>query len=484
MSKIVRNALIYSIGNILPQAAAIILLPLYTHYLAPAEYGIVTSMSVISAILAILLTMSVERSIYRLCYDYKEEDAKKRFLGNVFVSMLLSSTAVLVMVFLFNKLIGNIFPSIKFYPYYVYAIFTCYFMMFSQVPKICYQLKGKATNYFVLSMAQFVTSTILILYYVCVVRSGAVGMLKAQLYSYLLFMPIYLLITFRAIRFSFDMKIFRDILAFSLPIAPTLIFAWILNLSDRIFLERFIGLQAVGIYSAGYKMAMGVTILFGGVQLAYNPYFFKLANNGQVDSKDKLIRINNDLAIFFLFIAFLISLFSREIVVYLMNARYLQAYSITRIVVFSYYLSALLSFVNMSIYQQKNTKRILFIIMFVAILNIMLNLSLIPFWGIYGAAFATLISFMIWYIVQYNYSKRAYFLPMDWAKLLPLVIGALAIVLLYQYVLEGDPILSFLTKIILAGIGAIWLYNKHIVKYYDIRMIYSYSKFQSQGNVE
>ena len=73
---------------------------------------------------------------------------------------------------------------------------------------------------------------------------------------------------------------------------------------------------------------------------------------------------------------------------------------------------------------------------------------------------------------------------MDWGKLLPLVIGALAIVLLYQYVLEGDPILSFLTKIILAGIGAIWLYNKHIVKYYDIRMIYSYSKFQSQGNVE
>ena len=76
MAKIIKNTSIYAIGNILPKAAGFFLLPVYTRYLTPADYGIVSSMQVLSTILAVAFTLAIERSIYRLYWDYKTDNDK------------------------------------------------------------------------------------------------------------------------------------------------------------------------------------------------------------------------------------------------------------------------------------------------------------------------------------------------------------------------------------------------------------------------
>ena len=120
-SKIIKNTSLYTLGNILPQAAGFILLPIYTRYLTPADYGIVSSMQVLSTILAVFFTLAIDRSIFRLYFDYKIEKAKRDYLGTITISLFFISISVLLLLFIFRGIVGQIFKSIELYPCYFYA---------------------------------------------------------------------------------------------------------------------------------------------------------------------------------------------------------------------------------------------------------------------------------------------------------------------------------------------------------------------------
>ena len=144
MSKIINNSIYYTVGNILPQAIGFILLPIYTKYLTPEDFGIVSSMQVLNVILTLLFTLAIDRSVYRLYFDYSNDKDKRDFIGTITISIFFISTTVLFIIFISNNLISQIYSSIDFYPFYVYVVLTAFFSVFSIIPQIYFQIKGKA----------------------------------------------------------------------------------------------------------------------------------------------------------------------------------------------------------------------------------------------------------------------------------------------------------------------------------------------------
>ena len=124
MSNIIKNTSLYTVGNILPQIVGFFLLPIFTRYLNPSDYGIIGSMEVLSEILAIFITLAVERSIYRLYWDFKTDKEKEEFLGSIVLVLIGISTSVLILLFILKELVGLIYVSIPFFPFYAYAIVT------------------------------------------------------------------------------------------------------------------------------------------------------------------------------------------------------------------------------------------------------------------------------------------------------------------------------------------------------------------------
>ena len=179
----------YTIGNILPQAAGFILLPIYSRYLTPADYGVVSSMQVLISIFGILFTLAIDKSVYRLYFDYKLEKDKKDFLGTITISLIIISTIFLLLLFVFKDVIGLIFKSIEFSPFYIYAILTALANVFILIPKIYLQINEKADKYFYLSTLQFLLTTGFVLWFVLGEKSGASGMLKGQLFGNLILLP-------------------------------------------------------------------------------------------------------------------------------------------------------------------------------------------------------------------------------------------------------------------------------------------------------
>lgn len=475
-NKLLRNSILYTIGAIIPQAVGFLLLPVMTRYLTPEEYGITSSMGTLSVILIIFLTLAIERSIYRLYYDYKTTEEKRNFLGTISISLFIISTFIVLTLFILHDYVGLVFRSIPVFPYYSYAILTTYFSVFGMVPLIYYMVTEQAKKFFLLSLGLFLLHASLTVWFVVGFRWGAAGQLGAHLVANLSFVPLYAFLLKRIVNFKLDLQMLKRGLSFSLPLIPTLLSAWILSLSDRIFIERYFTLHDVGIYSLGYQIALVVTVIVGGIHKAYTPFFFRLANSeDQKNSREKLYNTNTVYILVVILTVFLISFFSKEIVTLMMHHRYLEAYKIIPLITFGYLFSLTAGIPGLYIQQEKRTKAFMYLTLCSAGINILLNFLLVPQYGAYGAAYATVISFAILLIAKYLYAaKRCYFIPWDWSKIMPYFLALFATVALFSTVINLNIYVGLVVKILIA-LPVLFIFSKqyHIINLkkvvYEIR---------------
>jgi O-antigen/teichoic acid export membrane protein len=447
-----KNISFYSIGNIIPQAAGFILLPIYTRYLTPSDYGIISSMQVLSAILTVFFTIAIDRSIYRLYFDYKTDKDKRDYLGTITISIFFISMIILLLLFVFKGVVGGIYKTIEFYPYYVYAILTAFFAVFSIIPKIYFQLNKNAGKFVIISILQFLLSTGFILWFVIGEKSGADGMLKGMMFANIVLLPVFIYVSIKIINFTFNAQILKESIAFSLPMIPALLSAWVLNLSDRVFIERYLDIHDVGIYSLGYKIAGLVHVFAYAFFYAYGPVFYKLANSeNQEIAKIKIYNYNNIYIKTILIMLFLIALFSKEAIQLLLDPKYYEAYKIVPIIALAYFISEVSGLFNLMIYQEKKVIALASIGIAGAILNILLNFLFIKPFGLMGAAYATIISFIVIIFLSWMLAKKCYYIPIEWRKLFQYIVGGASIVFILFFLDLGITI-SLLIKLIITTV--------------------------------
>ena len=419
MSKIFKSTVVYTIGNILPQVVGFMLLPIYTEYLSPEHYGIVSSMQVLSTFFVLVFTLSIDKSIYRLYFDYKTESDKRDYFGTIAIALLCISLMSLVLIFLFRKYIQQLYTSIEFYPYFLYSILAAFFSVFSILPRIYFQINLKPVSFIVLSLTQFGISTSFILWFVVFKQQGAFGMLKGNMLANLIMMPVLVYVTAKIINFKFRREIFKESLFYSLPMIPGFLAAWFFNQSDRVFIVRYVGLSEVGLYSLAYKISSLGVAISGAFNSAYSPVFYRLANSeNQNGVKEILARYNSRYIIFLMSISFCLIVFSKELIVFLADSDFREAYHFLPIITIGLLFSQAQGILNLMIYQEKKSKQMVAIGVLGGVINVLLNIALIQKYGVYGAAYSTLLTFVIMFYSAYWYARRCYFVPFEWNVIL------------------------------------------------------------------
>lgn len=434
--------------------------------MTPADYGITNSLQVLNSILAIFFTLAIDRSIYRLYFDFKAEKDKRDYLGTITIAIFFISLIVMGLVFIFRGVISQIYESIPFYPYYIYAILITFFSTFQIVPKIYFQVNEKANKYVLISIALFILNVLFTLWFVVENNEGAIGMLKAGFWSSIVIAPVVIYISCKTINFRFERTMFIESLKFSIPMLPSLLSAFVLNLSDRIFIERYFSMADVGIYSLGYKIAGVLGLLAGALLSAYNPVFYKFANSeNQLRAKEKLSKYNHIFIVTVISMAFFITLFSKEAILFLLDVKYINAYKIIPIIAFCYVLTTVSGLLNCMIYQKKSTVKRMLIQLVGAGLSIFANFLLIPQYGMYGAAFATLISFVILFILTFNHATNCYYVPFYWKKILTLLTPLVISTIFFQYILTISIYWTIVLKVIFCGVLLFYVYKKYFPQF-------------------
>ena len=166
-------------------------------------------------------------------------------------------------------------------------------------------------------------------------------------------------------------------------------------------------------------------------------------------------------------ISFMITLFSKEAIIILLDPKYRNSYKIIPIIALSYLIMEITSVFNMMIYQNKKSVALMTIILFSACFSIVINFILIPVYGAYGAAFATLISFIIVLILTWRYAQKCYYVPINWKPIILLIFSLIIIYYIFEFTFAFNLVTTIILKILTASLILFFIRN-HLLKLKNI----------------
>jgi O-antigen/teichoic acid export membrane protein len=468
MSKLLKNSLIYTIGNVVTALSAFFLLPLYTKYLTVSDFGITSSMQIISSVLVIISSLALERSLFRVYYDYHTEKEQRDFLGTIFLSILGAGFVSLLLCFLASRYLNMLFSSISFHPYYTLTIFYSFVLSIINFTQTIAQVRQNAKQFIFISITTLLVTVTANLIFILKFQEGALGYLKGVLYGGLFVIPFALYYIHSSINYTFNRLKLKSALLFSLPILPSLIGAWVLNLSDRIFIDKFYTLADVAIYSLGYRIASLVVFMSSAIFMSYNPLFYNIANRKDLSleaQKTQIYRINSAIIILIGIIGLGILLFSDAALKLFFPKNYMVSYSYLSVLILSFIIGQVTGLFNLMIYQNKKTKSVAIITICCAGLNIGLNYFLIPLYGVFCAVLSNLICNCVNFLLIYWLAKKNYFINIDWMVGGKILMCYTVVYFINRAVINESIIILMITKVISFSI-ILMIFKKSIITLY------------------
>ena len=436
---------LYVIADIIQRGIAFLLIPLYTLFLTPADYGILSITTAYSGVLSILFLQSMESAFNRFYYDFTTEHERQCFYGSVWfflVGYVLCLTMVLEGYGSAHRFLG--IGSVPYSPFLRLSTWiACITSTTLLLPRAILRVKERVWQFCGLNIMSAIFNVALIAFYVGHLKQGAAGSLKGALIGSLMVAVPATIIIFRNIRFQINIEYIKRSLAYSLPLAPHMLSLWALNLSDRFILERYVELEKIGIYALGYQIASALQVIAYSATNAIGPFFYKTASRNP-DPEPILTNVATYYLVFLAWVAICIigigPLVIRSIAA---NPAYLEAGSVIPWVVLGMFARGFYFVFVMAIYYSKNVKWLPIITVISALVNIALNLVFVPQYGYMAAAVNTMMAFALQAILVFFYAQKCYYLHYQYKRLFHLSFLFLSTNMVLWYMMSSHGIFSF-----------------------------------------
>lgn len=401
------NSFIYTFTTVFQKGVAFFLIPVYSVFINPQEYGIISLILAMIAILTVFFTLSFDAAIVRFYYDYKDDKEElKRKLSTLLISLGANSTLAFIIFMLVGpSIVRWILPNVDFYPYVFIGLLILVFQPFYLLVLGFYQTTDNAKDYSFLSIGYFITHLSLTLTFVVVLELGGVGILTATLISSVIFSCIGLYLLRDLFVFTFERHFVKSVLRYTLPLIPHSLAGHLALTLDRFLLNGMLNSHVTGIYYLGYQLSYPVDVISTSFNRAFVPTYFN-----HVESAEGQLEIRKNASLFFsvtVFGAFGISIWGTEIFRYIIDSAYLESLTLLPIISFSF-VATTIYYIHSCILFYKKEKVYLVAVCTISanLLNLLLNISLIPIYGIYGAAYATLASQLLLALTAYMIGRK------------------------------------------------------------------------------
>jgi O-antigen/teichoic acid export membrane protein len=390
-----KSSTIYIITTVLQNGIAFFLLPLYTRYLTPRDYGILAVVNSINGFLIIFFMLSLHGAMTRFYFDYKHEPEKlKAFWGTILTFVLLFSiTAGGVLILVGKNLFKPVIGEVSFWPFVALGIGVAMFQPFFTIFLSLLQTRERAGSYAIFSLSQFIINLVLVIGLVVFAGWKAEGPLTAGLITAILFFMVSIY-TFREdIQFGIDKIYIKEALRYSLPLVPHSLASQVSNITGKLFLNYFINTGSAGLYNIGFMFGNIIGLVSDGVNKAYVPISMGVLMKNSNEELDRLKNIATFLIVMYCLIGCIISLFAKEGILILTTEAFHKSYSIVPILVFNFVMGGIYYIlVNILFFVKTATKFVAVGTGLGAASNIFLSWLLIPRYGLFGAAVATMLA--------------------------------------------------------------------------------------------
>ncbi|MFT5248452.1 MAG: O-antigen/teichoic acid export membrane protein [bacterium] len=432
---IFKGGFIVSLGEIIVKAMGIALLPVFTVYLSPTDFGTIAMVTSIVSFLSLFYNPGVISASQRMYYDTDSDTERKEIIGSSFLFFLVFPLFFsLLVAFVGPYLTSKLFTDFNFYPYGYIAILLAFFNQPKRMWILLLSIKHRIQETSIYVVCGAIFSTALSLFLVVKLNYGPLGKVLALIPSAMFIFFIANLAVYRFTNLRWSWQKLKEILKFGFPLVLAIWSYEILFIADRFILEGMIGSEQLGIYSLGYQVAQIPIFIAIGIRKIWNPIFYENMKNKSYDTVQKLVKI------YLLFVTVMhvsIIFFAKELMLLLVDSRFYGAIPIIGIITAGVFFSSLLTISNSFLGYEKKFKTTSKIASFAAVLNIVLNVVMIPFLGIIGAALATLISYMVYFGIGI-YVVRDFDKILKIKKVLVICLLFLLISVSYVFVFRGE----------------------------------------------
>lgn len=409
LRSVAKGSFLYASGQVLTKASAFLLIPLYTRFLTPDDYGVVGYMQFLLQILSTILMFGFYGAQTRFFYQHKNEPTtigEYLFSINVWLAVVLVPGVVMVL-FWGESLYGWIGP--KDIPYHPFVPLIAWTILFQIVNQLVISFGVARKEYFrttLLQLLLFALTTGFALFLVVVQELGAEGKIRAMLYGqaafFLMAYPTYAKnfiyrIKWRYISFS---------LSFGVPIVIHLLSGVMHSSIDRAILAEMVPVSELGLYTLGYQVGLVMSIMTTSVNRAWQPSYYELMESDNIKKDHHIRRTFNLWMILMALMCTLGILWGGDVLQWITPSRFHGATRVIPFVLLGYFFHGLYFFAVSPIFFFKKTVLLPWFTGAAAGVNIGLNFILIPYWGITGAALATTISMLFQAVVVYVAGKR------------------------------------------------------------------------------
>ena len=426
LKKLASQTAIYGLSSVVGRLLNYLLVPLYTRYFLPAEYGVVTELYAYVAFLVVMLTYGMETAFFR--FSKKEETAK--VYSTTLISLLISSVVFVGLIFLNSSAISQWLGYAN-HPEYIQ--FFALIIGMDAVASISFaklREQDKAMCFAFIRIVNIMINIGLNLYFIVYQEYGIAYIFIANLVASV----ITLLMLFPQMISSswvFDKKLWKKMMIYALPLLIAGLAGMTNETIDRILLKHLLpntdmAASELGLYGAFYKLSIIMILFIQTFRFAAEPFFFAQEKEG--NSRKIYADVMKYFTIIMAIIFLGVTIFY-DVIKGFLGSEYHdeRGFLVVSILLLANLFLGI--YYNLSIWYKltEKTKYGAYLSIFGAIITLSLNFTLIPVLGFVGCAWATLVCYFSMTVASYYLGKRHFSVPYQVKRIALYLFGMLCI---------------------------------------------------------
>lgn len=416
LKAVLRDSLVYGLASLLSKGLAIFLLPLYTRVLSPSDYGAYDLLITLGALANLVVALEISQGLARHWADAAEPAVRRRLAStSLWFSVLMYSLFLIVGLLAASQFNALLLGDARYLNAFCLgvgfiAVNGIYYLLLNQFR---WELRSKA---YALASVAYALFTLLFAMVFCLwLDLGLVGVMQAQLMAALLACLLCLWLLRRTFGWLFDVGQLHAMLRFSAPLVPAGLAVFISLYVNRFALNHFGNLEDVGHFGIGSRIAALSALLILGIQAALTPLVYQHYRDPQTPGQ--IARLFSWFMAVALVGCLFLALFARELLMLFATPEFMAGAALVGVLAPALLLSQMYIFAP-GIAIAKKTHWQLWVTLLSAAASVAGNWLLVPLWGIWGAALATLLASSLFFFCWLSLSQRLYRIPYAWRALL------------------------------------------------------------------
>jgi O-antigen/teichoic acid export membrane protein len=432
--KLLSSTAIYTAGDFLTAAVSgFLLIPLYVHFMTPADYGLYSTVTVMSNMLGVFMGLGLSSAFARYFFIHREHAQEYAYLGSVWLFQTFFAGAVAAALALWGQpLWAAISPGIPFRPYCWYVLAGGALGFSALLLSLWLRVQERPAAFVAVQLAGTVVLIALIGLFVVMMHKGADGALIAAIGSSGFLAAMSLISLGRRVTWAITPEYVGPSLAFGgWMVIGTLSF-FLLTKAQLFFLQRYSEMASVGVFNLGSQLG-GILILFSNsFGKAWQPFVYSATTPERAAAA--IAQASKPFVAVMLYGSLGIALLSNEILFVVAKPAYFGAAAIIRVVAIASFIYVLGHLTSTALLYMKQAGLVQVAVLVPAALNVLLNAALVPSFGMLGAALAMLVAVLAMTLLGFVLSQRVLRVQYEW-KALYKIVGVGAAILTTEWLL-------------------------------------------------